>query len=427
MTQLQGRSWSKLFLLLGVSLLTACGGPRLSQRLEPLGGFLQQQVDAQQTPGAVVLIRRTDRDDTYLKSVGKLDLAQGKPLPEDALFRIASMTKPITSVAAMMLVDQGAMGLDDPISKYLPEWQSPQVLGEPDPSSPGGYKTSPAKNPITVRHLLTHTSGLSYRFKQDALTPFYVQAGIVDGFEHTARTPAEQSRALAELPLMHEPGTAFTYGLSTDVLGHLIETVSGKPLDQFFEERIFKPLGMKDTAFFLSPEQASRLVTLYRMTAAGSLEPVPVTGENVVQGPIAYAPDFHYAGSKTYRSGGAGLVSTAADYARFLQMLAHGGEYEGVRLLKKETVDQMTRNQIGNLRAEFVGVGFGLGFGVQDDPTRTKELGAVGTYFWSGIFNTMMWVDPQNKLVCVVMTQSWNLGSSARRDIGAQIRSLLTP
>ncbi|WP_224248809.1 serine hydrolase domain-containing protein [Hyalangium gracile] len=421
----QGRLGLRILVALGVGLLTACGGPRLAQKLEPLSGTLQQQVDEQYTPGVVVLVRQADRDDTYLKAVGKLDLEQGTPLPEDALFRIASMTKPVTSVAAMLLVEQGAMGLDDPISKYLPEWRNPVVLGEPDPSSPGGYKTKPAQTPITVRHLLTHTSGLSYRFKQDALTALYVQAGITDGFEHTSRTPAEQSRALAALPLLHEPGTAYAYGLSTDVLGHLIETVSGQPLDRFFEERIFKPLGMKDTGFFVPLEKLSRLVTLYRRTPAGTLEKVPVTGQNVTEGPISYAPDFHYAGSKTYRSGGAGLVSTAPDYARFLLMLANGGEYEGVRLLKKETVDLMTSNQIGNLRAEFVSVGFGLGFGVQGDPTRTKDLGPVGSYFWSGIFNTTFWVDPQAKLIGIVLTQAWALDSPATDAIRTRIQSTL--
>ncbi|WP_224367995.1 serine hydrolase domain-containing protein [Hyalangium versicolor] len=417
--------WSAILITLGMSLLTACGGPKLAQKLEPLEGYFQQQVDEKKTPGVVVLVRRTDRDDTYVKAVGKLDIDQDKPLPEDALFRIASMTKPITSVAVMMLVDDGKLGLDDPISKYLPEWQSPQVVGKPDPANPGASPTTPAKTPITVKHLLTHTSGISYPFKADAVTPFYKQAGITNGLEHTRWTLAQESQALAALPLLHEPGSAFTYGLSTDLLGHLIETVSGQPLDQFFEERIFKPLGMKDTTFFLSPEQASRLVTLYRHTPAGSLERVPATETNTVEGHFSYAPDFQYAGSKTYRSGGAGLVSTAADYARFLQMIANGGEYGGVRLLKKETVDLMTSNQLGNLKVEFFPISFGLGFAVQDNPELTKQLGPLGSYFWSGIFNTSFWVSPQEKVLGVVMTQSWDPENPVTSDIQARISAAL--
>jgi CubicO group peptidase (beta-lactamase class C family) len=391
-----------------------------------LEGYLQQQVAEQKIPGAVVLVRRTDREDVYLKAVGQLDLEQGRPLREDSIFRIASMTKPITSTAVMLLVEEGKLSLEDPISKYLPEWRSPRVLGAPDASSPGGYQTMPAKTPITVRHLLTHTSGLTYRFFGDQLAPFYARAGVTDGFEHTPKTLAEQSAALASVPLKHEPGAAFTYGLSTDMLGRLIEQVSGKPLDQFLQERLFQPLGMKDTHFVLPPEKVSRLPALYRHNTAGALERIPETGTNVQEGTAGYAPDFHYAGSRAYRSGGAGLVSTAADYARFLQMLANGGELGGVRLLKKETIALMTSNQTGGLSTNFGGpIAFGLGFAVQDDPAKTRALGSVGTFFWSGIFKTTFWVDPQQKNLGVVMTQMWDLKAEAPDDIRTRIHEAL--
>jgi CubicO group peptidase (beta-lactamase class C family) len=425
----------RFILALSASLLAACvttpSGPKpvpgksLAEKLAPLEALLQQQVDAQKIPGAVVLVRRTDSDDVYLKAVGQLDREKGRPLTEDAIFRIASMTKPVTSTAVMMLVEEGKLNLDDPISKYLPEWKNPQVLGAPDPSRPGGYQTVPAKTPITVKHLLTHTSGLSYRFFGEPLAPFYVRAGVTDGFEHTSKTLAEQSAALASVPLKHEPGAAFTYGLSTDMLGHLVEKVSGKPLDQFLQERLFQPLGMKDTHFFLPPEKVSRLPALYRHTASGTLERVPETGANVQEGFGGYAPDFHYAGSKTYRSGGAGLVSTAADYSRFLQMLANGGELGGVRVLKKETVDAMTRNQIGTLRTDFVSLPFGLGFAVQDDPARAPQMGSVGTFFWSGVFRTTFWVDPEQKNLGVVMVNMWDLASDTPDDIRARIHQTL--
>lgn len=409
-----------------VGLLVACREEKqLSEKLEPLESYLQQAVDEQKMPGAVVLIQRFDGKTEYSKTVGLMDREAGRPLTGDALFRIASMTKPITTVAAMMLVEDGVIGLDEPISTYLPEWANPQVLGPPDPSAPLGYQTTPAQRPITVRHLLTHTSGISYRFMGEPLASLYAQAGITDGFQHSSLTLAEQSRLLASMPLQFEPGTAFHYGLSTDILGHLIEKASGRPLDQFLQERIFTPLGMQDTHFFLPQDKVSRLPALYRHAPAGGLERVPERETNELDGVSVYAPDFHYAGSMTYLSGGAGLVSTAADYARFLRMMANGGEYAGTRLLQKQTVEQMTRNQIGDLRADFYSTAFGFGFAVQDDPARELQLGSVGTYFWGGIFRTAAWVDPEEKFIGLVMIQMWDRSSNIQNDIRARIYELV--
>jgi CubicO group peptidase (beta-lactamase class C family) len=425
MVQLSGRSWSKFLLVCSALLLSACASP-LARRMRPVEALLREQVDAQKIPGAVVLLQRTDGSDAYVTAIGQMDREQGKALREDALFRIASMTKPITSVAVMMLVEEGKLGLEEPLSKYLPEWGNVQVLASPPSASGEAPSTVAAQTPITVRHLLTHTSGISYRFMGamgGPLGPLYQKAGIVDGFEHTSWTLADQSRALASLPLGHQPGAAFTYGLNTDLLGYLIEQVSGVPLDRFFQERIFTPLGMKDTSFFPPADKASRLVALYRHASSGALERVPETGTNVVEGFFTYAPDFQTTGAKSYRSGGAGLVSTASDYARFLQMLANGGELGGARLLKRETVEQMTRNQIGALRADFYGTGFGLGFGVQEDPALVQAQGPVGNYFWSGIFKSHAWVDPEHKLAGIIMINLWDMASDTPNDIRARIYS----
>ncbi|WP_257454954.1 serine hydrolase domain-containing protein [Archangium lipolyticum] len=424
MVRFPGRSWSRFLVALSALALSACVSP-LGRQMKPVEALLREQVDSQKIPGAVVLLQRTDGSDSYVKAIGHLDREKGAALREDALFRIASMTKPITSVAVMMLVEEGKLGLDEPISKYLPEWQNVQVLAAP-PSTPGGsYSTVPAQTPITVKQLLTHTSGISYRFMGPPLGPLYQQAGITDGFEHTSLTLADQSRALAALPLEHQPGAAYSYGLNTDLLGYLVEQVSGVPLDRFFQERLFTPLGMKDTYLFPPEDKATRMPALYRRAASGALERVPETGTNVVEGFFTYAPDFQTTGNKGFRSGGAGLVSTASDYSRFLQMMANGGELGGVRLLKKETVEQMTRNQIGELRADFVGTGFGLGFAVQEDPALVEKQGPVGSYFWSGIFKSHAWVDPQNKLVGVIMVNMWDQTSDTPNDIFLRIYSAL--
>jgi len=412
------------FTFVAISLVTPLLGGCGSEPAEPtaekpfaermdagVGAWMQKAVDDGTLPGGVVRVEKLDGSGTYVRAFGLADMEKGVAYKEDALVRIASMTKPITSVAVMILVDEGKIALDDPLGKYLPEWTSPTVLGAQNPAAPLGYDTAPATKPLTVRSLLTHTSGISYRIMGPPLAPIYAQAGIVDGFQHTDLTLAEQSEKLAKLPLLHEPGADYSYGLNTDILGRLVEVVSGTTLDAFFTQRIFTPLGMTDTHFFPPADKSARMPLVYRRTASGGLEPVPADGAtNVSEGDISFAADFQTSGSKKYLSGGAGLVSTAADYSKFLHMMAAGGELDGKRILEAGTVEEMTKNHIGTeLRADFYNSSFGLGFAVNDDPARAADLGPVGTYFWSGIFKTRFWVDPQTQLIGICISQLWDL------------------
>jgi CubicO group peptidase (beta-lactamase class C family) len=324
----------------------------------------------------------------------------------DTLFRIASMTKPVTSVAVMMLADEGKLQVTDPVSKYLPEFRSPKVL----PTM--GSELVPAKREITIHDLLTHTSGINYRFaSKGRQLELYREAGINDGLTTTDLTLAENVRRLAGLPLAHQPGAAWTYGLNTDVLGRVVEVASGQDLETFVRERICKPLRMNDTSFTLPPEKRNRLAALYKPTEPDK------TIERVGDGlhkinELIYAPDYPYHGAKAYPSGGAGLVSTAADYSRFLRMLLNGGELDGARVLKPETVRQMTRDQLGGLDNPFGvhGGKFGYGFGIVTEGGKSKSPASVGSYSWGGIWNTFFWVDPEKQVVGVVMTQLYPNG-----------------
>jgi CubicO group peptidase (beta-lactamase class C family) len=313
----------------------------------------------------------------------------------DALFRIASMTKPVTSVAAMILVEDGKLSLDDPVSKYIPEFGSMKLL---DGKS--------ATRPITVRNLLTHTSGLTYRFFGGPLGETYAKAGVSDGLSQTEGTIADGARLLAAQPLLFEPGTSWNYSLSTDVLGRVVEVASGKLLDEFFRERIFTPLKMKDTAFFVDPAKVGRVAALYRAGEGHVLNRAPETP--IRDGTLVYSTNYPYKGPRTYFSGGAGLTSTAGDYARFLQMLLDGGELDGVRLLRPETVKAMTTNQITEFPltlGSIHGDRFGLGFGVVTPAGKAETPMSVGSYGWGGFFHTIFWVDPEKKLIGVLMTQ----------------------
>jgi CubicO group peptidase (beta-lactamase class C family) len=265
----------------------------------------------------------------------------------------------------------------------------------------------PAKKEMTVHHLLTHTSGLAYGFSNPRLAKLYEKADIPSGISQAEGTLAEHIRRLAALPLAHEPGDAFTYGLSSDVLGRVVEVASGQSLDAFFRERIFKPLGMHDTMFYVPAEKQSRLAALYALGADKALSRAP---EEPVKGVLTFSAGYPYRGSRTYFSGGGGLVGTVPDYARFLQMLLNGGELDGVRILKAETVKRMTSDQLGKANVpQFMagphGDRFGYGFGVVTMPPKDKTAPAVGSFSWGGAFRTYFWVDPQNQMLLVLMTQ----------------------
>lgn len=365
-----------------------------AERLKRIDTMLTGWVERGRTNGAVAMIVR-DGKIVYHKAFGYNDEERKDPVEKDNIYRIASQTKAITSVAAMMLYEEGKFLLDDPVSRYIPEFANPQVLdkfNEKDSS----YTTVPAKREPTIRHLLTHTSGIGYAaIGSKEANAIYAKAdipsGIGTGNGHALSTDMKR---LAKLPLLHHPGERWTYGLNTDVLGYLVEVLSGMSLDQFFRTRIFEPLGMKDTYFNVPAAKHSRVVNLF-IENNGKLAKAPA----VLRGtPVNYPQ----AGT-TYFSGGAGLSSTALDYAIFLQMLLNGGEYGGKRLLGRNTVRLMTMNQIGEI--EFGVNKFGLGFGITTDRGSAVLPVSPGVFEWGGYFTTTYWADPKEKLVGILYRQ----------------------
>jgi putative heme-binding domain-containing protein len=386
--------------------------PPVVTRWEPVRKLIQGYVDRRDIAGAVVLVLQRGQPVCF-DALGMADLETKKAMPRNAIFRIASMSKPITSVAAMMLVEEGKLRLEDPVAKYLPEFEHMTVLVPTKGSNDGdkGYRLVKADRAITIRHLLTHTSGITYRlFNRPYLAKLYAEAGVSDGAVETAGTIGDNVKRLAQLPLLHQPGTAWEYGLNTDVLGRVIEVVSGKTLDEFLHQRVFEPLAMHDTGFLVPKEKRSRLATLYTLGDKKTLQPVG-TGP-ITSGTFVYSATFSTADNSRYYSGGAGLTSTAGDYGRFLQMLLNRGQLDGKRVLKPETVDQMTRNQIGNLQIAFPihGDGFGYGFGIVTGREKPPSPASMGAYSWGGIFNTFFWVDPREQLIGIVMTQLYPFG-----------------
>jgi CubicO group peptidase (beta-lactamase class C family) len=361
-----------------------------SERLARLDRVLKQYTDAKQIPGSVALVARHGKI-AFLKSYGMSNLETGTPMQNDGMFRIASMSKIITSVAVMMLYEDGYFLLNDPVSKFIPEFRDMKVI-VPDADSKS-TKLVPAKSEITIRELLNHTSGITYGGGlQDS---YYKNAGMTVGLTPTRGTIGEMITKLAGLPLISQPGEEVHYGMSIDVLGYLIERVSGMTLDKFMEQRIFKPLGMKDTCFVLPESKLSRLARLYRLNGKGILELDPV--------------DPVYLCNQTYFSGGAGLVSTAGDYLKIAQMILNKGRYNGVRLLSRKTVELMTTNSLGDRYAPFrvtSGDKFGYGFGIRTERGVYDELESLGIIGWDGAFHTRCWIDPEEDLIGIFMIQS---------------------
>jgi len=361
-----------------------------AEKLADLKPALQKLVDSGKIPGGVALIARHGRV-ANLTTFGYRDLENKTPMTEDTIFAIASMTKPITCVAVLTLVEQGKLGLDDPVSKYIPELKDLRVLGNAKDDTATEVATVPAKRQVTIRDLLSHTSGFAYGgiLSWNArLGRLYDRAGLQGrGF----KTIGEQVARLATVPLAHQPGEGWTYGLSHDVLGRVIEVVSGQAFDRYLADQIFKPLGMNDTSFFVPEGKRDRVATIYRSGLAGPLTPLPK----------------NY-GSETFFSGGGGLFSTARDYSRFSQMLLNGGELDGARILKPETIATMTTNQIGDIDAKIavISIGkYGLGFGLILTPATKGGKPVLNRYYWGGFFSTNFWIDPHHDLVAVIMTQ----------------------
>ncbi|MDJ1499172.1 serine hydrolase domain-containing protein [Xanthocytophaga agilis] len=368
-----------------------------SERLQRLDHSLQQFIDQNKLPGMVAIVIRNGQI-VYHKALGKADVQAGRNMKTDDIFRIASMTKALTSTAAMMLYEEGKFGLDDPVSLYIPEFKNPQVL-KSFHWKDSTYTTEPAKSEITIRHLLTQTSGISYGIisGDERFHAINAKAGIVDLFTTQPVKLSDNIKKLAKLPLQHNPGEKWTYGLNTDVLGYLIEIWSGMTFDQFLRTRLFEPLGMNDTYFYLPDTKKDRLVPVQKPDANQQWIKYPVT---------FYDPEYPIKGAKTFFSGGAGLSSTAKDYATFLQMLLNDGTFNSKRFLSRPTVELLTvSDQIGNLFGED-GFHFSMGFRVVNQQGHNKGQGSINRFAWGGYFNTNYFVDPQEKIVAILMKQT---------------------
>ena len=366
-----------------------------SDRLERIATTVQHDIDDKRIAGAVTLVVRHGKV-AWFKSQGMADREAAKAMPADAMFRICSMTKPITSVAVMMLYEEGKFLLDDPVSKYLPEFKNPKVLVKP---ATGATYTIPATKEITIRDLLRHTSGIAYQWNDD-LGPTYEKADVASGLMQFDGTIADNVKHLAALPLLFNPGDRFEYSLGVDLSGRLVEVVSGKPLDEFFRTRIFEPVGMKDTYFFPPENKLNRLATAYTYYPDKGLNRFPDTP--IREGSFVYSADYPSRGPKRLFSGGAGLVSTAMDYARFCQMMLDDGRVGNTRLLSRKSVELMTHDQLGKIATD---MGFGLGFGVDGVKTPLTELGSVGSYDWGGFFYTGFSIDPKEQMIVIFMAQ----------------------
>ena len=365
------------------------------ERLDRINSVVQHDIDDKRIAGAVTLVVRHGKV-AWFKSQGMMDREAGKAMPTDAMFRICSMTKPITSLAVMMLYEEGKFLLEDPVSKYLPEFKNPKVLVKPATGEP---YTIPAKNEITIRDLLRHTSGITYNWNED-LGPMYEKANVASGLLQYDGTIGDSVKQLGGLPLLFNPGERFEYSLGVDVLGRLVEVVSGKPLDEFFRTRIFEPLGMKDSYFFPPDNKLGRLATAYTYYPDKGLNRFPDTP--IREGSFVYSADYPSRGPKKLFSGGAGLVSTAMDYARFCQFMLDEGKVGNTRLLSRKSVELMTHDQLGKIGPDQA---FGLGFGIDGVKTPLTELGTPGTYSWGGFFYTAFSIDPKEQLIVVFMAQ----------------------
>jgi methyl acetate hydrolase len=351
-----------------------------------LSSFLADSVTRGDVPGVVALV--VDRDKVlYLEAFGKMNVARSVPMARDTIFRIASMTKAVTSVGVMQLVEQGKLGLDDDVSKYLPRLKSPLVFSKVDEQA-GSYQTQPAKRPITIRQLLTHTSGIGYSWSDRGLSIAQKKTGATND---------------SELPLVNEPGAQWTYGASTRVLGEVIEKITGERIDAYLETHIFVPLGMRDTSYTVPPEKYSRVVTVHQkannaITETQNPTPIPATIR-----------------------GDGGLFSTASDYSRFVQMILNRGQLGGVRILKESTVAEMSKNQTGSVKVRLqptadllrskpypLGAGedvWGLGFQIAAPKTPNPSMRSPGSLSWAGINNTYYWIDPQKQIGAVILMQ----------------------
>lgn len=368
-----------------------------SGRLQRISQWMQNLVDRRYLPGISVLVHRRGGE-AFFDAVGLMDVEAAKPVTEDTIFRIYSMTKPLTSVALMTLYEQGLFQLNDPVHRVIPEWRNQRVWvsGEGD-----AMETVEPARPMTFRDLLCHTGGLTYGGTNHPVDKAYRRAGIVRTQGETLRSFVEK---LAAVPLRYSPGERWMYSYSTDVCGYLVEVLSGKPFDQYLRETIFEPLGMRDTSFYVPAEKVNRFAANYQREPDKSLRLIDDPRESA------------YLEPPTFPSGGGGLASTTADYLRFCEMLRRGGELDGHRIISSRTLRLMTRNHLPGgadltqlaigafSETAYEGVGFGLGFATTLDEVQAGTVGA-GDYYWGGAASTIFWVDPVEDLVVIFMTQ----------------------
>ena len=395
------------------------------EKLERIPALLKEAVEKKEMAGASALIARHGKV-VQLSAVGMQDVETKAPMSDATIFRIASMSKPIVSVAVMTLVDDGKLSVTDPLSKFVPEFKDMTVLV---PAKDGkSYETVKAEREITIHDLLTHSSGFTYRlFKKPIVAKLYADAGVSDGISETPGTIGDNVKRLAKMPLVCQPRSAWEYGLSTDVLGYVVEVVSGKALDEYLHERVLKPLKMNDTYFVLPKEKRSRLAAVYTI---GPNKVIARVDKPITEGVTVVSTTYPTNDDSKYYSGGAGLVSTIGDYFRFSQMMLNGGELDAARVLKRETVQKMTQNQLGKLRIFFPGndlMGYGFGILSEQGKETSKDPAGVGTYAWGGAFGTYFWIDPRNEVVGVFMTQMFPPNFAKGTELKKTVYEALTP
>ena len=371
-----------------------------SERLERLTSTLEGYVSDERIAGAVAIVARKGKI-AYLEAVGMRDRESNSPMELDSIFRIASQTKALTSTCIMILQERGQLLISDPLAKYMPEFANGTVAID---NGRGGYDVVAARRAITIRDLLTHTSGISYG--NGLAVDEWREADVVGWyFAKRAEPIRETIRRMGALPANAQPGESWVYGYNTDILGALVEVVSGQPFDVFLQNEILDPLGMNDTHFYLPEEKTDRLVTVYSSTADGGIELAPTPGYMQDRGIFGTVGQGQYIdGPRTSFSGGAGLLSTARDYATFLQMMLNGGEFNGARILSPNTVKLMTVNHLGEVSFR-PGQGFGLGFSVVTDLGARGAPGSVGEFGWAGAYHSTYWADPEEELAAVYLTQ----------------------
>lgn len=362
-----------------------------SPRLARIDAAMQRYVDKGKLAGILAMVARRGQM-AYARCFGKMDIAAGKPVQFDTLWRIYSMTKPITSVAVMMLYEEGRFHLTDPISRFIPAFKEVRVFAGGNEDQ---FETVAPAREITIHDLLTHTAGLTYGFAPDDVVEKLYIKHIWQSPVSNQGTTEEVIAAVAKLPLAYQPGAAWRYSLAIDVLGYLVQVVSGMPFDAFLKTRIFDPLGMQDTDFHVPPDKLDRFAVNYGPDEGGGLK--------VIDAPST----SKYAAPPRFLSGGGGLVSTAGDYMRFAQMMLNKGELDGVRLLGRKTVEWMTVNHLpaGVRPWESQSEGFGLGFGVTINAALAQTPSSTGTYYWGGAANTTFWIDPAESLIGLLMLQ----------------------